>query len=70
MDAKSKLGKLSSAARNSVTKPSGGRGRRAATTTDAWLPPVPEERDDEIDCRHIVEAYGGRSLPPYFDEYN
>ena len=71
MGAKSKPGKVRSAARKSVSKAAASRGRRADTAApDAWMPQVPDERHDEIDCERIVEGYGGRSLPPYFDEYN
>ncbi len=70
MGAKSKPGKVSSAARKSVSKATGRRGRREATAHDVWTAPIPDERDDEIDCQRIVEGYGGRRLPPYFDDYN
>ncbi len=70
MGAKSKSGKVSRAARKSVSKVAGRRGRREVAPHDVWATPVPEERDDEIDCQRIVEGYGGRSLPPYFDDYN
>lgn len=70
MDAKTKPGKVRSAARKSVSKASRSRERRAGTTHDVWLPPLSEDRDDEVDCQRIVEGYGGRTLPPYFDDYN
>lgn len=70
MGAKSKPGKSRSAARKSATKASDSRGRKAATAPDVWVPQAPDERHDEIDCERIVEGYGGRSLPPYSDDYN
>ena len=71
MDAKSKLRKARSVARGSVTKVPGSRERKAGMKSEVWLPPIPEDRDDRIECQRIVEGgYGGRNLPPYFDDYN
>ncbi|MFH1605225.1 MAG: hypothetical protein ABIH03_15125 [Pseudomonadota bacterium] len=70
MDDKLKPGRVRSSTRKSVTKASNSRGRRAASAPDLWAQQVTYELLDEIDCRRIVEGYGGRSLPHYFDDYN
>ncbi len=72
MGTKSKPGKakVRSAAHKPVGKPASRRGRREGVAPDLWTAQVADERDDEIDCQRIVEGYGGRLLPPYFDEYN
>lgn len=72
MGAKSKSGTIRSAARKRAAKAPARRGRRATTSQAAWeqTAQVPEERDDEIDCQRIVQDEGGRSRPPYFDDYN
>jgi len=72
MGAKSKSGKVRSAAHKLAVKPSGRRGRRTAQGSDAWeqTAQVPDERYDEIDCQRIVQGDEGRSLPLYYDDYN
>jgi hypothetical protein len=72
MGAKSKSGKIRSAARKRAVKPPGSRGRATAERSDAWeqTAQVPNERDDEIDCQRIVRGEGSRSLPLYYDDYN
>jgi len=72
MDTKSKPGKakVRSTAHKSVNKAAGRRGRREGVAPDIWTAQLPDERVDEIDCQRIVEGYGGRLLPPYFDDYN
>ena len=70
MGARSRSAKVRGAARKSVA--TAARGRKAAAAPQDWAQSeqVPEERDDEIDCQRIVEGYGGRNLPPYYDDYN
>ena len=70
MGAKSKPGKVRSAARNAATKASGGRDPKASTMPEVWVPQALDEPYDEIDCRRIVEGYCGRCLPPNFDDYH
>jgi hypothetical protein len=73
MGAKSKSGKVRSAARKRAAKPPGRRGRGAAMAPEGWeqTAQVPDERDDEIDCQRIVQGDGGRSPPLYYyDDYN
>ena len=72
MGAKSKSGKVRSAAHKPAAKPPGRQERRVATTAERWeqTAQVPDERDDEIDCQRIVQDDGGRSLPLYYDDYN
>lgn len=70
MGAKSKSGLVRSAARKRAGNRPNRRGRRAVTAAEAWEPQFPGERDDELDFRRIVQGYGGRSLPPYYDDYN
>lgn len=72
MGAKSKSGKVRSAARKTAAKPPGRRGRRAVTALDAWeqTAQVPDEREGEIDCQRIVQGDGGRSPSRYYDDYN
>ena len=72
MSAKSKSGKVRSAARERAAKPPGRRGRGAAAASEGWAQTaqVPDERDDVIDCLRIVQGDGGRSLPLYYDDYN
>ena len=70
MDAKSKSGKVRSAAHKRAARPPAGRG--AARAPEAWeqTAQFPDERHDEIDCQRIVQGDGGRSPPLYYDEYN
>ncbi|HEY5290886.1 MAG TPA: hypothetical protein VIJ43_01080 [Burkholderiales bacterium] len=72
MGAKSKSGKVRSAAHKRAAKPPARRGRGTAQGVDAWeqTAQVPDDRDDEIDCQRIVQGDGGRSLPLYYDDYN
>lgn len=72
MSSKSKSGKAGSAACRRAAKPPGRPGRRAATAPRGWdqTAQVTGERDDEIDCRRVVQGDGGRSLPLYYDDYN
>ena len=72
MGARSKTGKVRSAARKRAAVSPSKRGRRAVTALEAWeqSAQVPDERDDEIDCERIVQGDGGRSLPQYYDDYN
>jgi hypothetical protein len=72
MGAIAKAGKVHGAARKRAAKTPARRGRKTMTAPGAWeqTAQVPEERDDEIDCQRIVQGEGGRSLPPYYDDYN
>ncbi len=72
MGAKSKCGKVRGGARKHAAKAPVRRGRRAVTPAEAWeqTAQVPDERDDELDCRRIVQGDEGRSLPLYYDDYN
>lgn len=72
MGARSKSGNSRGAARKGAARAPGRRGRKAANAGEAWeqTAQVPEERDGEFDCERIVQGEAGRSLPPYFDEYN
>lgn len=71
MSSRSKLKKISSAALKRSAKSPGRRARKAATIPDSWeqTAQVPDDRNDEIDCQRIVQG-DGRSLPPYYDDYN
>jgi len=72
MGAKSKSGKVRGAARKLAAKPPRSRERSTARSSDAWeqTAQVPDELDDEIDCRRIVQGDRGRSPALYYDEYN
>jgi hypothetical protein len=72
MGAKSKSGRSRSAVRGRAAKSPARRGRKTATAPESWeqTAQVPEERDDEIDCQRIVQGEGGRTRPPYYDDYN
>jgi hypothetical protein len=72
MGAKSKSARVRGAARKAAAKPPGRRARRAAPAPEAWeqTAQVPDERDGEIDCQRIVQGDRGRSVPPYYDDYN
>jgi len=70
MGANLKPGKVRSAVHKSVGKAAVSRERKETTAPDVWLAQVQDERSDDFDCERIVEGYGGRSLPPYFDDYN
>jgi hypothetical protein len=72
MGAKSKSGKLRGALRKPAATPQGRRARRASRVREPWeqTAQVPDERADELDCQRIVQGESGRSLPPYFDDYN
>ena len=69
MGAKSRSINVRRVARKSVAKAA--RVRKAAAAPQDWAQSVqvPEERE-EIDCQRIVEGYGGRNLPHYYDDYN
>jgi len=70
MAANLKSRKIRGAARDLAARPRNRRRRGTPQGCDAWEPQVPEQRDDEIDCRRIVQGDGGRSPPLYYDEYN
>jgi len=72
MGAKSKSGRSIGAVRRRAAKTPAKRGRKAATAPESWeqTAQIPDERDDEIDCQRIVRGEGGRSRPPYYDDYN
>lgn len=72
MGAKSKSGNTRAVSPKGAAKPTGRRGRRPATPSEAWeqIAQVPDEREDELDCQRIVQGDGCRSLPLYYDDYN
>jgi hypothetical protein len=65
MQAKSKSGKAGGAARGPAAKPEARRGRGMIQRYDAWeqIAQIPDDRDDEIDYRRIVQGESGRTLP-------
>lgn len=72
MAAKSKSGKVRSAARKRTAGAPARRGRGAARAPEAWeqTAQVPDEPHDELDCERIVQGDGGRNLPRYYYDYN
>jgi hypothetical protein len=72
MGAKSKSGKSRGAVHGRAAQTPLRRERKATTAPESWeqTAQVPDERDDEIDCQRIVQGEGGRSRPPYYDDYN
>lgn len=72
MSSISKSATIGSAARAPAAKRPGWRARRAATATVVCeeTAQAPDERDNEIDCRRIVERDGSRSLPQHNDDCN
>lgn len=72
MAAKSKSARARGAARKPAAQLPARRLRRPDTAPEAWeqTAQVPDERDAEFDCQRIVQGDGGRSIPPYYDDYN
>ena len=71
MGARSKFAGVRSGAHRRAAKSRAGSRRRAADAPEAWeqTAQLPEERHAEIDCQRIVDGEG-RSLYPYYDDYN
>jgi hypothetical protein len=72
MAAKTKPGKVRGAGHKSAAEQSGKRARTAAPGAGARenIFQVPDDGDDDIACRCIVQDAEGRSLPLYYDDFN